>query len=203
MRSRADARPPADTAGRRARTGLADGWSRRSPSIRSTWSLRLDPIAAAEQAGQPGMPDRDVQPVRIIVGDGLPVERARPQRHPADRAQILEAVGRDLGLVRRHHLGDRRRAGLERHEQETVPVLERQTGTARACRSRAPDIAGAAARRPAGRRGRSSTRDRDRSAPWRSRASPSTSRDPRWRQTLVKARATPSSPRMTITLSPR
>ena len=30
-----------------------------------------------------------------------------------------------------------------------------------------------------------------------------TSRDPRWRQTLVKARTTPSSPRLTITLSPR
>ena len=72
------------------------------------------------------MADGDVQPVRIIVGDGLPVEVARAQRHPADRAQLLEPIGRDLGLIRRHHLCHRRRARLQRHEQKTAPVLDRQ-----------------------------------------------------------------------------
>ena len=87
--------------------------------------LGLDRVAAPEQARQPGMPDRDMQPVRIIVGDGLPVERARPQRHPPDRAQLLEAVQRHFVLIGRHHLRHRRRAGLERDEQEAVPFLDR------------------------------------------------------------------------------
>ena len=63
---------------------------------------------------------------------------ARPERHPADRAQFLEAVGRDLILIRRHHLGDRRRARLERDEQEPAPLLQRDRHQARACRSRSP-----------------------------------------------------------------
>jgi len=87
--------------------------------------LRLDPIVAAEQPRQARMPDRDVQMVGIVIGDGFPIQRARAQRHPADRAQILEAIGRDLVLIGRHHLGDRRRARFERDEQEPVPGFER------------------------------------------------------------------------------
>ena len=87
--------------------------------------LGLDPVVAAEQPRQARVADRDVQAVRIIVGDGLPVERARTKRDPADRPQILETIGRDLVLIRRHHLGDRRRAGLERDEQEAAPILQR------------------------------------------------------------------------------
>ena len=87
--------------------------------------LRLDPVVALEQPRQSRMPDRDVEMVRIIVGDRLPVERPRPKRHTAHHAQVLEAVMRDLVLVGRHHLGDRRRAGLERHEEKAVPLFER------------------------------------------------------------------------------
>jgi len=39
---------------------------------------RLDPVAPAEQARQAGMANWNVEAVRIIVGDGFPVERARP-----------------------------------------------------------------------------------------------------------------------------
>ena len=71
------------------------------------------------------MADRDVQMIRIIVGDGLPVEVARPHPHRADRAHLLEAVGRDLFLIGRHHLGDRGQAVLEPDEQEPAPIFER------------------------------------------------------------------------------
>ena len=71
------------------------------------------------------MADRDVQAVGIIVGDGFPVERPGTERHAADRPQILEAVRFDLVFIRRHHFGHRWRAGLERHEQETPPIFQR------------------------------------------------------------------------------
>ncbi len=82
-------------------------------------------------------------------------------------------------------------------------MLERDRDQPKLLGSAAPDIRGGAERRPAARPAHSSTHDRGRSAPWRSRRSPSTSRDPRCRQTLAKARTAPSSPRMTMTLSPR
>ena len=150
------------------------------------------------------MADRDVQMVRIIVGDGLPVEVARAQRHPADRAQILEAVGRDLVVIGRHHLGDARQRRPRAARTGTRATSRARPASGRSCRGVEPRIfVRGAAPRPAARRGRSSTRDRGRSAPWRSPPSPSTSREPRWRQTLGKARTSPSSPRMTMTLSPR
>jgi len=67
---------------------------------------RFDPVIAAEQPGQAGMADRDVQMVRIIVCDRLPVDRPRTERHSPDRSQLLEAVRRDLRLIGRHHLRD-------------------------------------------------------------------------------------------------
>ena len=116
------------------------------------------------------MADRDVQMVRIIVGDRLPVELARAQRcTAADRAQILEAIGRDLVLIGRHHLGHARRAGLERDEQEPAPILERDRHQPKLARCRAPDIRARCGTPTSRRRGHSSTRDRGRSAPWRSR----------------------------------
>jgi len=86
--------------------------------------FRLDPVIAPEQPGQPGMADRDVEMVGVIVGDRLPVERPRPKRHPPHHAQLFEPIGRDLVLVRRHHLVDGRRSGLKRHEEEPAPVLQ-------------------------------------------------------------------------------
>src|SRR4051794_4935318 len=70
------------------------------------------------------MADRDVQMVGIIVGDRLPVERPRAERHAADRLQLLEAVDGNLIRVRRHHLRDRRRTGLQRHEEEPAPIFQ-------------------------------------------------------------------------------
>ena len=71
------------------------------------------------------MADWDMQMVRIIVGDGLPVEIARAKRHPADRAQILEPVGRHFGLIGRHHLVNRGQPILQADEDETAPDFHR------------------------------------------------------------------------------
>ena len=71
------------------------------------------------------MADRNVQMVGIIVGDRLPVERPLAERDSADRLQVLETIGRDLMLIGRHHLVDRRRSGFERDEQESAPGLQR------------------------------------------------------------------------------
>ena len=84
-------------------------------------ALGLDAVTATEQAGEAGMRDGDVQPVRIIVGDVLPVDRARAHRDAAERAQLLEAVGVDHRLIGRHHRGDRGAAGFEAHEDEAAP----------------------------------------------------------------------------------
>ena len=46
------------------------------------------------------------------------------RRDPAERFQRLEAIGLDLGFVRRHHLGDGRTAGLEPDEEEAAPGLQ-------------------------------------------------------------------------------
>ncbi len=83
------------------------------------------------------MADRDMQPVRIIVGNRLPVEMPRTDRDPAQDAQIPKSIGGDLLLIRRHHLGDRRRSRLERHEQETVPILQRHREEAQLVRLQA------------------------------------------------------------------
>jgi len=83
----------------------------------------LDPVIAAEQAGEAGMGDFDVEPVRIIVGDVLPVDVARPRRDPSDRLQSLEIVRADLGLIGRHHLGDAWGPRFEPDEQEAAPIL--------------------------------------------------------------------------------
>ena len=77
--------------------------------MRSTCAVRRDPVIAAEQPGQAGVADRDVEVVGIIVGDRLPVERPGTKRDLAGRLQLLEPVGRDLVLERRHHLGDGRK----------------------------------------------------------------------------------------------
>jgi len=71
------------------------------------------------------MPDRNVQVIRIIVGNRLPVERPVAQPHRRKRLHLRKAVRLDLVFVRRHDLGDRRHARLERHEQETSPIFER------------------------------------------------------------------------------
>jgi len=71
------------------------------------------------------MADRNVQVVRIIVGNRLPVEVPGADGDAAEHAQILEPVGRDFLLIRRHDFGDRWNAGLKRHEQEAAPVFER------------------------------------------------------------------------------
>ena len=71
------------------------------------------------------MADRDVEVVGIIVRDRLPVKRPRAEGDAAHHPKILQAVGRDLVLVRSHHLRDGRRTGLQGHEQEPAPGLER------------------------------------------------------------------------------
>jgi len=66
--------------------------------------LRLDRVTFAEQASEAGVADGNMQMVGIVIGNGLPVEVARPERDPADRPEILEAVRRHFLLVGRHHL---------------------------------------------------------------------------------------------------
>src|SRR3546814_16553067 len=61
---------------------------------------------------------------RIIVGDILPVDRARPQRHPAQRLHLLEAIRRDPLLIGRHHFPHRRPAALQPADDEAAPHLQ-------------------------------------------------------------------------------
>src|SRR3546814_2767262 len=87
-------------------------------------ALRLDTIALAEQPGEAGMRDRNVQPVGIIVAHVLPVYLARAQRDAAQRLEFAEAIGRDHGFVRRHHRGHRSPAIiLEPYEDKAAPDL--------------------------------------------------------------------------------
>jgi hypothetical protein len=64
------------------------------------------------------MRDRDVHAVGIIVGDVLPIDLARPQRHATLRNELLHPVRGELFRIRRRHLAHARRAGLEAHEHE-------------------------------------------------------------------------------------
>jgi len=84
----------------------------------------LDPVVAAEQPGESGMGDLDVEPVRIIVGDVLPIDVARPHRDPADRLERLEAVGRHFRVIGRQHLRHGWSSALEPDEQEAAPGLQ-------------------------------------------------------------------------------
>ena len=54
--------------------------------------LCLDAVTLPEQAGQARMAYRDVEMVRIIIRNRLPVEVARSKCDPADRTQFLEPV---------------------------------------------------------------------------------------------------------------
>ena len=60
----------------------------------------------------------DVQRVRVVVADVLPVDRAWPQGDSADRLELLEFVRGHLVEVGRQHLAHPRAAGLEPHEHE-------------------------------------------------------------------------------------
>ena len=64
------------------------------------------------------MRDRDVHAVGIIVGDVLPIDLARPQRHATLRYELLHSIRGELFGIRRRHLAHARRAGLEAHEHE-------------------------------------------------------------------------------------
>jgi len=86
---------------------------------------RLDRVTLAEQAGQTGVSDGNMQVIGIIVGDGLPVKVARSERDPADRPQVLKPIRRHLLLVRRHHLVNRWQAFLQPDEQEAAPGFQR------------------------------------------------------------------------------
>ncbi len=77
------------------------------------------------------MSDGDVQAVGIIVGDVLPVDPARAERDAALGAEVLEAVGFDLGEVGGHHLRDGRAAViLEADEDEALENLDIDLGQA-------------------------------------------------------------------------
>src|SRR5262249_4749984 len=77
-----------------------------------------DAIAATEEARQAGMGHVDMQPVGVIVGDILPVDRARPEGHPTLGHQLLHAVGRQLVRVRGCHFLDRWQARGKADEDE-------------------------------------------------------------------------------------
>src|SRR5215472_2609226 len=71
------------------------------------------------------MADRDMQMVRVIVTERLPVKAARTDRDSAQQPQILEAIRFDLVFIWRHHLGDAWKSRFQGHEQKPVPVFER------------------------------------------------------------------------------
>src|SRR6476660_7027476 len=84
----------------------------------------FDPVVPPEQPSQARMADRDVEAVRIIVGDRLPVELTRADRDAPDNPQILEPIRRHLVLVGRHHLRNRWRSGFKRNEEKPPPPFE-------------------------------------------------------------------------------
>ncbi len=90
----------------------------------------LDAVALAEQPGQAGVGDRDVQRVGIVVGDVLPVDRARPERDPPLRHQLLQPVGRELMGIGCDHLGHARAVRHEPHEHEAEADLQLDRGEA-------------------------------------------------------------------------
>lgn len=85
----------------------------------------FDAIAFAEQPRQAGVGNGDVQAVRIIVADILPVHIARAQRDAPQCAEFRETIGFDHRFIGRHHRGDRRAAVvLQPHEPEAAPLFE-------------------------------------------------------------------------------
>src|SRR5690349_7568859 len=80
------------------------------------------------------MGDGNVQAVPIIVGDILPVDRARPERHASLRHQIFEIVYGNLIRIGRHHLGNGWQTRLEADEHDAAPdfLLERDKAVRRA-----------------------------------------------------------------------
>ena len=91
---------------------------------------RFDAIAGAEQALQPRVRHRNMQAIGIIIGDILPVDRARPQRHPPQRPHFGKAIGADFILIGRHHRRHRWPAGRQPHEDEALPDLDFHPGQA-------------------------------------------------------------------------
>ena len=84
----------------------------------------LDPVAVADQARQPIVRHRDVQIVRIVIADVLPVHFARAVADRAERLHFLKPVGRDLSLKWGHHFGHRRQSSvLQPDEHEPAPVF--------------------------------------------------------------------------------
>ena len=144
---------------------------------------------------------RDVQPVAVVIAQVLPVDRPRAFGDRLQRLHVGKSIRRDLSLVRRHHRRDRRAAAFQPDEDKALPdlVFDRHQpggqrhGVARPRRHAAqppvefidPGVVRAdqLLRATAG--------------------AVATSRDPRWRQTLVKAAISPLSPRTTTMLSPR
>lgn len=86
--------------------------------------MRFDPVTAPEQAGQPGVRDRDVKAIGIIVGHVFPVHGARAKRDPAKRPHLGKTVGRDHRLIRRHHLRDTGAIAFQAHKDEALPDLK-------------------------------------------------------------------------------
>src|SRR6185437_7403917 len=112
-----------------ASLGPVGGWSLAQPAPHLVDpGLRLDAVAVAEEPREPRVRHGNVQAVGIIIGDVLPVDRARPQRHPALRHELFQAVRLELMEVRRCHLAHARQSWREAHEHETHEdfLLERR-----------------------------------------------------------------------------
>ena len=79
------------------------------------------------------MRDRNVHAVGVVVGDVLPVDRARTQGHASLRHEFLHSIGGELIDVRRSHLAHARQAGFEAHEHEAHEdfLLERREAVLR------------------------------------------------------------------------
>ena len=64
------------------------------------------------------MRDVDVHAIGVVVGNVLPVDGSRAQRHATLRNELLHSIRGDLIEVRRRHLLHARQPGLEAHEDE-------------------------------------------------------------------------------------
>src|SRR5215470_7371258 len=103
-----------------------------APHLVDPWP-GLDTVARAEKAGEARMRYVDVQTVRVVVGDVLPVHRTRPQARSPQRYQLFHAVGGHFPGIRRRHLAHAREPGREPHEDEAHEylVLDRREPMAR------------------------------------------------------------------------
>jgi hypothetical protein len=87
---------------------------------------RLDLVAVAEQPEQPGMADRHVVALQVVVHHVLPVDGDVDLPALSQRHHLGAAIGRELPCIGCHPLGHARPAAGEAHERKAEIDLQLQ-----------------------------------------------------------------------------